>query len=76
MAVVRWWLTTESRAVKLFWSRAVISGPHLPPTTVVDPVREHSRDAVLLVFTSERYYDADDYIRDHGDFIALTAGER
>jgi UDP-2-acetamido-3-amino-2,3-dideoxy-glucuronate N-acetyltransferase len=32
---------------------------------------KYSSDAVLLVFASE-YYDADDYIRDYSEFIALA----
>jgi hypothetical protein len=33
---------------------------------------KYSADAMLLVLASERY-DADDYIRDYGEFLALTA---
>ncbi|MFZ4986411.1 MAG: WxcM-like domain-containing protein [Blastocatellia bacterium] len=62
----------KSRCEILLESRDM--GVHLPPMTWGIQYK-HSKDAVLLVFTSE-YYDADDYIRDYGDFIALTAGER
>lgn len=46
-------------------------GLHLPPMIWGTQYR-YSGDAVLLVFASERY-DADEYIRDYGEFIALTA---
>lgn len=45
-------------------------GLHLPPM-VWGIQYKYSRDAVLLVFASE-YYDADDYIRDYGEFRALV----
>lgn len=35
---------------------------------------KHSRDGVLLVFTSH-YYDPDDYIRDYGEFLAAKGLE-
>jgi acetyltransferase-like isoleucine patch superfamily enzyme/dTDP-4-dehydrorhamnose 3,5-epimerase-like enzyme len=45
-------------------------GIHLPPLTWGIQYK-YSRDAVLLVFTSE-YYDANDYIRNYTEFIDLT----
>ncbi|MDR7281986.1 acetyltransferase-like isoleucine patch superfamily enzyme/dTDP-4-dehydrorhamnose 3,5-epimerase-like enzyme [Pseudomonas corrugata] len=44
-------------------------GIHLPPMTWGIQYR-YSHDAVLLVFASH-YYDADDYIRNHDEFIQL-----
>jgi len=45
-------------------------GLHLPPM-VWGIQYKYSADAVLLVFASE-YYDADDYIRDYGEFRRLA----
>lgn len=45
-------------------------GLHLPPMTWGTQYR-YSSDAVLLVFASDEY-DADDYIRDYGEFLALA----
>lgn len=46
-------------------------GLHLPP--MVWGIQYHySADAVLLVFASD-HYDADDYIRDYGEFLAEVA---
>ncbi|MEN1940085.1 WxcM-like domain-containing protein [Luteimonas sp. MJ246] len=47
------------------------SGLHLPPMTWGTQF-QYSPDAVLLVFASQAY-DADDYIRDYGEFLALVA---
>lgn len=44
-------------------------GIHLPPLTWGIQYK-YSSDAVLLVFTSD-YYDANDYIRDYSEFLAL-----
>ena len=46
-------------------------GIHLPPMTWGIQYK-YSADAVLLVFAS-RYYEAQDYIRDYAEFLALTA---
>ena len=46
-------------------------GIYLPPMTWGIQYR-YSADAVLLVFASH-YYDNADYIRDHGEFLRLTA---
>lgn len=46
-------------------------GVHLPPLTWGIQYK-YSSDAVLLVFTSD-YYDADDYIRNYPDFVAITS---
>jgi len=46
-------------------------GLHLPPMTWGTQYR-YSADAVLLVLASH-HYDAADYIRDHGRFMALVA---
>ena len=35
----------------------------------------YSSDGALLVFASE-YYDAEDYIRDHGAFLDAVRGTR
>ena len=48
-------------------------GLHLPPM-VWGIQYKYSADAVLLVFASH-YYDAADYVRDYGEFVAL-AGEK
>ena len=45
-------------------------GLHLPPMTWGVQYK-YSPDAVLLVFASH-YYDADDYIRDYDEFVALA----
>ena len=45
-------------------------GLHLPPM-IWGAQHRYSSDAVLLVFASH-YYDADDYIRDYDEFLALT----
>ena len=45
-------------------------GVHLPPM-VWGIQYKYSPDAVLLVFASE-YYDAEDYIRDYDEFVALA----
>lgn len=45
-------------------------GIHLPPMTWGIQYK-YSADAVLLVFASH-YYEAQDYIRDYADFLALT----
>lgn len=45
-------------------------GIHLPPMTWGIQYK-YSSDAVLLVFTSN-YYDANDYIRNYSEFIAIT----
>jgi acetyltransferase-like isoleucine patch superfamily enzyme/dTDP-4-dehydrorhamnose 3,5-epimerase-like enzyme len=45
-------------------------GVHIPPMVWAAQYR-YSKDAVLLVLTSDRY-DADDYIRDHSEFLALV----
>jgi acetyltransferase-like isoleucine patch superfamily enzyme len=46
-------------------------GLYLPPMTWGTQYR-YSADATLLVFASH-YYDADDYIRDYGDFLSTVA---
>lgn len=48
-------------------------GLHLPPM-VWGIQYKYSADAVLLVFASE-FYDADDYIRDYGEFRALVGAD-
>lgn len=48
------------------------SGLHLPPMTWGTQY-QYSPDAVLLVFASHPY-DADDYIREYGDFLTLIDG--
>lgn len=45
-------------------------GVYLPPM-VWGIQYKYSSDAILLVFASD-YYDHDDYIRNYGDFLALT----
>lgn len=45
-------------------------GIHLPPLTWGIQYK-YSSDAVLLVFTSD-YYEADDYIRDYAEFVAIV----
>ncbi|QGW80719.1 WxcM-like domain-containing protein [Variovorax paradoxus] len=47
-------------------------GVYLPPMTWGIQYR-YSADAVLLVFASD-YYDNADYIRDHGEFLRLKVG--
>jgi len=47
-------------------------GLHLEPMTWAVQYK-YSRDAVLLVFASERY-DADDYIRDYATFLSVRNG--
>jgi serine acetyltransferase/dTDP-4-dehydrorhamnose 3,5-epimerase-like enzyme len=47
-------------------------GVHIPPMVWATEYK-FSRDAILLVLASE-YYDADDYIRDYDEFLALCAG--
>jgi acetyltransferase-like isoleucine patch superfamily enzyme/dTDP-4-dehydrorhamnose 3,5-epimerase-like enzyme len=47
------------------------TGIYLPPMTWGIQYR-YSPDAVLLVFASD-YYDGDDYIRDHAEFLRLKA---
>ena len=49
-------------------------GLHLPPM-VWGVQYKYSPDAVLLVFASE-YYEADDYIRDYGEFLALASAAK
>lgn len=49
-------------------------GIYLPPMTWGIQYR-YSADAVLLVFASD-YYDAEDYIRDHGEFLRLKHGAK
>lgn len=49
-------------------------GIYLPPLTWGIQYR-YSPDAVLLVFASD-YYDGDDYIRDHAEFMRLKATEK
>jgi hypothetical protein len=46
-------------------------GLFLPPMTWATQYR-YSADAVLLVFASH-FYDADDYIRDYGEYLAALA---
>lgn len=46
-------------------------GVYLPPMTWATQYK-YSKDATLLVFASH-YYDADDYIRDYGEYIRLIA---
>lgn len=46
------------------------TGLHLPPMTWGIQYK-YSPDALLLVFASH-YYDADDYIRDYDEFLALA----
>jgi acetyltransferase-like isoleucine patch superfamily enzyme len=48
------------------------TGLYLPPLTWATQFR-YSADATLLVFASH-YYDADDYVRDYGEFTSLVAG--
>jgi acetyltransferase-like isoleucine patch superfamily enzyme/dTDP-4-dehydrorhamnose 3,5-epimerase-like enzyme len=48
------------------------TGLYLPPMTWGTQYK-YSSDAVLLVFASH-FYDADDYIRDHGEFLRLKFG--
>ena len=50
------------------------AGLHLPPMTWGTQY-QYSPDAVLLAFASHAY-DADDYIRDYDDFLALAADHR
>jgi hypothetical protein len=47
-------------------------GFYMPPMTW-GAQYDYSPDAVLLVFASH-HYDPADYIRDHGEFIALVGG--
>jgi hypothetical protein len=49
-------------------------GLYLPPM-VWGIQYKYSPDAVLLVFASH-YYDAADYIRDYGEFMALAAATK
>lgn len=49
-------------------------GIHLPPMTWGVQYK-YSEDAVLLVFASH-HYDADDYIRDYDEFLALARASR
>lgn len=49
-------------------------GFYMPPMTW-GTQHDYSPDAVLLVFASH-YYDADDYIRDYDQFIALARAAR
>ena len=46
------------------------SGLHIPPL-VWGTQWQYTRDAVLLVLASHPY-DADDYIRDYDEFLALV----
>ncbi|MCU1741790.1 FdtA/QdtA family cupin domain-containing protein [Pseudomonas sp. 20S_6.2_Bac1] len=48
-------------------------GLYLPPKTWCIQYK-YSPDAMLLVFASD-YYDADDYIREYGDFITLIKSQ-
>jgi UDP-2-acetamido-3-amino-2,3-dideoxy-glucuronate N-acetyltransferase len=54
----------------------ILAGPstglYLPPMIWSVQYR-FSADGVLLAFTSE-YYDPEDYIRDHAEFLALVRG--
>jgi hypothetical protein len=45
-------------------------GIHLPPM-IWGVQYKYSPDAVLLVFASD-YYDAEDYIRDYGQYLQLV----
>lgn len=47
------------------------TGLHIPPM-VWGTQYKHTPDAVLVVLASEKYL-ADDYIRDYGEFVALTS---
>ncbi|MBZ5634286.1 MAG: WxcM-like domain-containing protein [Acidobacteriia bacterium] len=49
-------------------------GVHIPPMVWATEYK-FTRDAVLLVLASE-YYDAEDYIRDYADFLALRQRPR
>ncbi len=49
-------------------------GLHIPPM-VWGVQHNYSPDAVLLVFASH-YYDADDYIRDYDEFLALARASK
>ena len=49
-------------------------GLYMPPLTWGTQYK-YSSDAVLLVFASE-HYDAADYIREHGEFMALSLNTR
>lgn len=57
---------------------AVLDAPNLGillPEMTWGVQYKYSRDAVLLVFASE-YYDADEYIRDYAEYLALAAQRR
>ncbi|VVO02208.1 UDP-3-O-(3-hydroxymyristoyl)glucosamine N-acyltransferase [Pseudomonas fluorescens] len=49
-------------------------GLYLPPKTWGIQYK-YSADAMLLVFASD-YYDADDYIRDYGEFVDLIKSQK
>ena len=65
-------LADDGRHRREFLLDSPDSGLHLPPMTWGTQY-QYSPDAVLLVFASHAY-DAGDYIRDYGDFLALAAG--
>ncbi|MGY0650750.1 WxcM-like domain-containing protein [Luteimonas sp. A537] len=64
-------LADDGRQRREFLLDSPDSGLHLPPMTWGTQF-QYSPDAVLLVFASQAY-DADDYIRDYGEFLALVA---
>ena len=65
-------LADDGRQRREFTLDSPDAGLHLPPMTWGTQYR-YSPDAVLLVLASHAY-DAGDYIRDYGDFLALAAG--
>lgn len=63
-------LADDGRSRAEFTLDSPDAGLHLPPMTWGTQYR-YSADAVLLVFASDEY-DADDYVRDYGEFLALV----
>jgi acetyltransferase-like isoleucine patch superfamily enzyme len=67
-------LADDGHTRREFTLDAPDQGLHLPPMTWGTQYR-YSHDAVLLVFASHSYDDAD-YIRDYDDFLAEVGGVR
>ncbi|QRX81013.1 WxcM-like domain-containing protein [Glaciimonas sp. PAMC28666] len=60
----------DGKARQEFMLDSPATGLYLPPMTWGTQYK-YSPDAILLVFASD-FYDADDYIREYGEFIDLT----
>ena len=64
-------LTDDGETLQEFILDTPALGLYLPPM-IWGAQYKYSSDAILVVFASD-YYDTNDYIRDHNEFISLIS---